>query len=198
MTVIQSIHRRKEPASAPVPVSSKKRAPEPARAGASSPLAPSSGKRKRVKRKGVDAVAYEELVALASAHDIYRLFELDKSATAAEIAQKRRQLTQKMHPDNFTDRPEEQEHATVLLQRINQAFANVLRDKATRALYDELCTLRQLYALFGTEELSRSAARTAAERLRNLSTSIKATIMPAELASEAHLAAKILDKLAAN
>lgn len=82
----------------------------------------------------------------ARANDIYLLFGIDAATTMDEIGKKRRQLTQQLHPDNFAKGSEEWQDAQQRMARVNQAYNNILRKEAARALYDKITMYRQSYA----------------------------------------------------
>ena len=88
----------------------------------------------------------EALRLTAQTNDIYCLFGIDAATPMDEIGKRRRQLTQLLHPDNFVKGSEEWNDAQQRMARVNQAYNNVLRKDAARALYDKIAMYRQSYA----------------------------------------------------
>jgi DnaJ domain len=96
--------------------------------------------------KDPSVLKLEALLKTAHENDIYLLFGIDATTSVDEIGKKRRQLTQQLHPDNFVKGSEEWHEAQQKMARVNQAYNNVLRKDASRALYDKVTAYRQSYA----------------------------------------------------
>lgn len=70
---------------------------------------------------------------MASKEDYYKLLNVDRNASDAEIKKSYRSLAMKYHPDRNKDNPEE---AEVKFKQINEAY-EVLSDPKKRAAYDQ-------------------------------------------------------------
>lgn len=70
---------------------------------------------------------------MATKEDYYKLLNVDRNASDAEIKKSYRSLAMKYHPDRNKDNPEE---AEVKFKQINEAY-EVLSDSKKRAAYDQ-------------------------------------------------------------
>jgi len=70
---------------------------------------------------------------MAAKEDFYKLLEVDKNASEAEIKKSYRRMAMKFHPDRNKDNPEE---AEVKFKQIKEAY-EILSDPKKRAAYDQ-------------------------------------------------------------
>ncbi|KNC48835.1 uncharacterized protein AMSG_04580 [Thecamonas trahens ATCC 50062] len=132
-------------------------------------------------------------MALVDDGDYYGLFGVTAESPSSLILTQRRELTRMLHPDNFDD-PAMQASATQVLSRINLAYQNVLRNEASREIYNELCELRLYYPLFGTKRLPSIHAAAVRDSMQSLYSRMKSANMPQTLLAEALLVVDLLNK----
>ncbi|PPD26053.1 MAG: molecular chaperone DnaJ, partial [Methylomonas sp.] len=70
---------------------------------------------------------------MAAKEDFYKLLEVDKNASEAEIKKSYRRMAMKYHPDRNSDNPDEAEKK---FKQIKEAY-EVLSDPKKRAAYDQ-------------------------------------------------------------
>lgn len=100
-----------------------------------------------------------------------------------DIAKRRRELTQKLHPDNLTGDKKAQEEASKKLSQINEIYANVFRRNETREVYDRVCAYRfEYHKLLAMQD--RAKMQLAANNLMLLQKQIKGLNMPRDLIEE--------------
>jgi len=139
------------------------------------------------------------LLKKAEENDFYRLFSLSAEngadITIGEISKKRRDITKKMHPDNYPGDKAAQELASKKLSQVNEVFANVFRQKSSRELYDVLCVYRKEYQRLISMNLEDRTIQLGANNLFVLRSKIKKANMPRQLLAEIDEALRIINQL---
>ena len=70
---------------------------------------------------------------MAAKEDFYKLLEIDRNASDAEIKKSYRRMAMKFHPDRNKENPEE---AEINFKKIKEAY-EILSDPKKRAAYDQ-------------------------------------------------------------
>lgn len=130
------------------------------------------------------------LQEVSQRNDYFKLFELTAQTNVEEINKKRRELTRKLHPDQFTNDKEAQEDAGKRLAKINEVYVNVFKEESSLEVYKKLCLYRKEYQnlLRHREEMLQAASN----NLVKMKKVMKGANMPTELREEIDLVLLLL------
>jgi len=140
------------------------------------------------------------LYRLYQENDYLKIFDIETTSIPSieEITKKRRELTQKYHPDHYQNDTTAQAQASQALSRINEIFTNVFRQDSTRELYNRIITHRGEFKLIinmSQNQKVKAQAQQKIEQFNELRVAIKKANMPKSLIQELDQAVIVAQKL---
>lgn len=133
-----------------------------------------------------------QLNEILQENDYYALLKVKPSDSLATITKSRKDINNRLHPDNFDPHSTAKQKAVDKLVKVNDVYSSVFRNEKTKILYDKLCAYRKKYEslLDAPDELLQRAVT----NLNLVGKTVQKANFPEDLYKEVNLVLELIQK----